>query len=93
MTRPLSALKRLHRSLFRRLAGPIGLIDCDLQAPTRAALEFFYPRIVPRGLLVLHNYASGVGPAFRKRLTNSCVVNPRRCSTSQMSREPSHFAA
>ena len=30
-------------------------IDCDLYAPTLATLEFFYPRLAPRGLVVVHN--------------------------------------
>lgn len=33
-------------------------IDCDLYAPFRAALEFFYPRVVPGGFLVMHDYHS-----------------------------------
>ncbi len=33
-------------------------IDCDLYAPFRAALEFFYPRMVPGGFMVLHDYGS-----------------------------------
>lgn len=37
-------------------------IDCDLEAPTRAALEFFYLRMVPRGLVVVHDYGSGRWP-------------------------------
>ncbi len=37
-------------------------IDCDLHAPTLAALEFFYPRMAPRGLVVVHDYASGRWP-------------------------------
>jgi ADP-heptose:LPS heptosyltransferase len=33
-------------------------IDCDLYAPFKAALEYFYPRIVPGGFMVLHDYGS-----------------------------------
>jgi hypothetical protein len=32
-------------------------IDCDLYAPIRSALEYFYPRIVPGGYLIVHDYA------------------------------------
>src|SRR4051794_9425423 len=32
------------------------LIDLDLLEPTRASLEFFYPRLAPGGYLVVHDY-------------------------------------
>ena len=34
-------------------------IDCDLYAPMKAALEFFYPRMPGGGMLILHDYNSG----------------------------------
>ena len=33
-------------------------IDCDLYAPINAALDYFYPRMVPGGFLIVHDYAS-----------------------------------
>jgi hypothetical protein len=33
-------------------------IDCDLHAPIRSALEYFYPRMVPGGFIVVHDYSS-----------------------------------
>ena len=39
-------------------------LDCDLYQPTKAALEFFYPRMVPGGLLILHDYQSGHWPGI-----------------------------
>lgn len=35
-------------------------VDCDLYKPTQAALEFFYPRLSPGGILCLHDYSSGL---------------------------------
>jgi SAM-dependent methyltransferase len=32
--------------------------DCDLYEPAKAALEFFYPRLSPGGLLIFHDYAN-----------------------------------
>jgi O-methyltransferase len=32
------------------------LLDLDLLDPTRASLEFFYPRLAPGGYLVMHDY-------------------------------------
>ena len=34
-------------------------IDCDLYAPFRAALDYFYPRLMSGGFLVMHDYSSG----------------------------------
>ncbi len=33
-------------------------IDCDLYAPFRSALNFFYERLVPGGFLIMHDYSS-----------------------------------
>ena len=33
-------------------------IDCDLYQPFRAALHFFYDRLVPGGFLIMHDYSS-----------------------------------
>jgi len=41
-------------------------LDCDLYLPTKAALEFFYPRLAPGGLLILHDYASGSWPGVTR---------------------------
>ena len=33
-------------------------LDCDLYAPTRSALEYFYPRLLPAGFFIIHDYGS-----------------------------------
>jgi hypothetical protein len=33
-------------------------LDCDLYAPLRSALEYFYPRMAPGGYLIMHDYSS-----------------------------------
>jgi O-methyltransferase len=33
-------------------------IDCDLYKPMKSGLEYFYPRLVPGGVLVMHDYMS-----------------------------------
>lgn len=33
-------------------------IDCDLYAPITSGLEYFYPRLVPGGFLIVHDYSS-----------------------------------
>lgn len=37
-------------------------LDCDLYAPMKAALEFFYPLMPKGGMLILHDYSSGSWP-------------------------------
>jgi hypothetical protein len=34
-------------------------LDCDLEQPTAAGLDYFYPRLSPGGLFILHDYCSG----------------------------------
>jgi predicted O-methyltransferase YrrM len=34
-------------------------LDCDLYQPTAAAIAYFYPRLSPGGLLIMHDYSSG----------------------------------
>ena len=33
-------------------------LDCDLYVPMRDALNYFYPRLVPGGFLIVHEYSS-----------------------------------
>jgi len=33
-------------------------LDCDLYKPFASALEYFWPRLVPGGFLIMHDYAS-----------------------------------
>ena len=33
-------------------------LDCDLYAPMARALEYFYPRLVPGGFIIVHDYSS-----------------------------------
>lgn len=33
-------------------------LDCDLYEPLRAALAYFYPRMLPGGFLLMHDYSS-----------------------------------
>jgi hypothetical protein len=33
-------------------------IDCDLYEPISAGLQYFYPRLVPGGFLIVHDYSS-----------------------------------
>ncbi|MBI5346575.1 MAG: class I SAM-dependent methyltransferase [Chlamydiae bacterium] len=41
-------------------------LDADLYKPTKEALEFFYPRMVSGGLIIVHDYFSGSWPGVAK---------------------------
>jgi hypothetical protein len=41
-------------------------IDCDLYEPAKAAIEFFYPRLSPGGLLIFHDYANPSWDGIRR---------------------------
>jgi hypothetical protein len=53
-------------------------IDCDLYAPARAALEFFYPRLHPGGMLILHDYANPHWPGIRQAADEFLAGRPER---------------
>jgi O-methyltransferase len=47
------------------------LLDLDLLEPTRASLEFFYPRLSPGGYLVMHDYNNSESNWACKRALDS----------------------
>jgi hypothetical protein len=64
-------------------------LDCDLYAPMKAGLEFFYPRLVNGGVLLLHDYSSlhwrgakGAIDEFCKRTLEHVVLLPDKSGTA-----------
>ena len=53
-------------------------IDCDLYQPMKAALECFYPRVSPGGILLLHDYSSGHWPGVRQAVDEFFQKLPER---------------
>jgi hypothetical protein len=51
-------------------------LDCDLYAPIRASLEFFYPRLSPGGMIVVHDYASGRWPGVTQAVDDFLADKP-----------------
>ena len=49
-------------------------LDADLYAPIKAGLEFFYPRLAPRGIIVVHDYNAWIGA--RQAVTDFCADVP-----------------
>lgn len=43
-------------------------VDCDLEQPARAALEWFWPRLSPGGVMVFHDHGSGHWPGIARAL-------------------------
>jgi O-methyltransferase len=68
-------------------------IDCDLYAPGIAALEFFYPRLSPGGLLLIHDYSGGnwegmtrAVDEFQARIPERVVLLPDKSGTAVLRR-------
>lgn len=53
-------------------------LDCDLLQPTAAGLAFFYPRLSPGGLFVLHDYSSGHWSGCAKAIDAFLKDKPER---------------
>ena len=53
-------------------------IDCDLYQPVRAGLEFFYPRLSPGGLLILHDYANPWWEGVKRAVDEYCNRIPEK---------------
>jgi len=52
-------------------------LDCDLELPIAAGLEFFYPRLAPGGMMVIHDYESGGHwPGVRKAVNEFLKDKP-----------------
>jgi len=53
-------------------------LDCDLYAPFKAALEYFYPRLVDGGFLIMHDYSSYVWDGVEKAVDEFFADKPER---------------
>lgn len=53
-------------------------IDVDLYQPTRDSIEFFYPRLVPGGILLCDDYGYHTCPGARKAFDDFAVEIPER---------------
>ena len=51
-------------------------LDADLYEPIRAGLEFFYPRLSPGGLVLVHDYGSGHWPGARQAVDEFFADKP-----------------
>lgn len=53
-------------------------LDCDLYEPTKAGLERFYPRVVPGGVIIVHDYSSGYWPGVTRAVDEFFIDRPER---------------
>jgi O-methyltransferase len=53
-------------------------LDCDLYEPTKAGLEVFYPRLVPGGMIIVHDYSSGYWPGVKNAVDEFFASRPER---------------
>ncbi len=51
-------------------------LDADLFKPTWDALHFFYPRMSPGGLIILHDYGSGAWPGIAEAADHFLADKP-----------------
>jgi hypothetical protein len=64
---PESIPHELENSLFSLVH-----LDCDLYAPMKAALNFFYPRMSKGAILIMHDYSSGSWPGATQAINEFC---------------------
>jgi hypothetical protein len=70
---PQSIPRELYASRFC-----LAHIDCDLYEPAKAGLEFFYPRLSPGGLLIVHDYANPHWDGIKRAVDEYCREIPER---------------
>jgi O-methyltransferase len=51
-------------------------VDVDLYEPTRDAIEFFYPRVVPGGVMLFDDYGSVASPGATKAIDDFMADRP-----------------
>ncbi|MGM3941125.1 TylF/MycF family methyltransferase, partial [Salmonella sp. NW387] len=52
-------------------------VDVDLYQPTRDSIQFFYPRMVPGGIMLFDDYGSGMqSPGAARAVDDFMAGNP-----------------
>jgi SAM-dependent methyltransferase len=85
---PQSIPPDLHASRFS-----VVHIDCDLYEPAKAGLEYFYPRLSPGGLIIVHDYGNPYWSGIKRAVDEYCQRIPERpvlfgdkCGTAMLRR-------
>jgi Macrocin-O-methyltransferase (TylF) len=53
-------------------------LDCDLYAPTKQGLEYFYSLVAPGGIIVMHDYSSGCWPGVTQAIDEFFNARPEK---------------
>ena len=53
-------------------------LDCDLYAPIKAGMEFFFPRLSPGGLMIVHDYANPGWQGVKQAVDEVLAGRPER---------------
>ncbi len=53
-------------------------LDADLYQPIQAGLKFFYPKLSPGGIVIVHDYSSGAWPGVKKAVDEFLRDKPHR---------------
>jgi hypothetical protein len=53
-------------------------IDCDIYTPIWEGLKFFWPRMLPGGMVFIHDYSSGYWPGATRAVDEFCDANKVR---------------
>ena len=53
-------------------------LDCDLYEPIKAGMEFFFPRLSPNGLMIVHDYSSVYWEGVRRAVDEFLAGRPER---------------
>ena len=59
---------------FRARRFAVVSLDCDLYAPMKSGLEFFYPRMEPGAIFLLHDYSSGFWEGAKRAIDEFCAA-------------------
>ncbi len=66
-------------------------LDCDLYEPMKSALEFFFPRLSPGGLMIMHDYSSLCWDGAKKaideympRISDNLILIPDKSGTAMI---------
>jgi hypothetical protein len=66
-------------------------LDCDLYEPMKAGLEFFYPRLSPGGLIIMHDYSGiywdGIKRAvdeYGSQIVEGLILMPDKSGTAMI---------
>lgn len=68
-------------------------VDCDIYESQKASIEFFYPRMVPNGILIIDDYGSDYWPVVKIATDNFFKTLPEELEISHKDYDKKHHQA